>query len=491
MNVKYLSAFAVVLTLVCISCGAGSSSVSNSPPPPTSPNGKISIVSSFAGDTRTCSPTSTGCPIKPDPVIAVGPMRIVLYTRLGLTVINRNGSVAQATVDPQSFWAAAGIPGILASNVIEPHGAYDIFTHRYVITQGVGQQPGCGDLMAVSAADDPTQWKAINISGRCGDHNVTVGYDKNGIYTCEEDLTATPPGSVCAAIPAADTQWTGSGGIVTTHLVVAVTSTGGIGDGRFAPSININSSAGLSDPMVLVARPGVQIYPSGTPLLVNFRKWTWTDPNTPMLGAATSVSTGYTYYMNSFQTPPNSVTAQPNSPSVPYLSGWEGGRNIQPVIDLAGNVWFTLASDIGNENGNLGFYWFKVPVSSLTIAASGVVYDNVGSSAISYGTAAIDSNGNAYLFYEQGSTAEYWSHYVRVLPGGSSTMTAPVLLKAGGPNPITASSGQINTNTIRDGTFAAQSIDPTDLTKVWFYGQYANNPAPDVWVTWVSEVSFQ
>jgi len=36
MNVKYLSAFAVVLMLVCGSCGAGSNSVSNSPPPPTS-----------------------------------------------------------------------------------------------------------------------------------------------------------------------------------------------------------------------------------------------------------------------------------------------------------------------------------------------------------------------------------------------------------------------------------------------------------------------
>ena len=69
-------------------------------------------------------------------------------------------------------------------------------------------------------------------------------------------------------------------------------------------------------------------------------------------------------------------------------------------------------------------------------------------------------------------------------------MTAAMLLKAGGPNPINGSSTQIASNTESNGTYASQSIDPTDQTKVWFYGQYANNPAPDVWVTWVSEAGF-
>src|SRR5271166_2161428 len=444
MKLKSLVPVAIASILSCLGCGSGSGS-STTPPPPTptpTPTGQISIVSSFAGDTRACTTTGPGCGNHPDPAIGVGLTYVALYNRQGLTVYNKVGSLYQSTVSGPAFWAAAGIPGILQPNITDPRATYDIFTHRYLVVQSILSQTNCGDLLAVSAADDPTQWKAINVSGHCGDIVMTVGYDNNGVYTCEQDLASNPVGSICAAIPAADTKWSGTGNIVTSHLVVVITSAGSVGDGRYGPAININPSTGFSDPMVLISRPGVQDYPSGTPLVLNYRKWTWTDANTPVLSAATSINTGYTYYMNSLEGPPFSMTAQPNSPSVPYLNGWEGARNSQPVVDLAGNIWLTMGSDIGSENGNLGFYWFKIPVSTMTIAASGVVYDSVGSSGITYGTAAIDANGNAYFFYHQGSEAEYWSHYVRVVPSGSSTMSAATLLKAGGPNAILSSSSQ-------------------------------------------------
>lgn len=481
MHVRFLLPVAGVLALVCMAHGRGSPKDKAA-----APAGQVTIVSSFAGDTSNCPLTNyEKCGDRPDPAIAVGPAHVVLYNIQGLTVYNKDGSLFQAKTRPSAFWAAAGIQGI--TKPTDPHAAYDIFTHRYLVTQTIAPQPNCGDLLAVSAADDPTKWKAINVSGHCGDFNMWVGYDKNGVYMCEYDPASSPPGSICAAIPAADTQWSGEGNIITKHLVVVTTSSGTVGDGRYGPAININPSIGLSDPMVLVSRPAGNVVPGGIPLVLNYRKWTWTDPNTPVLSGGKTISTKYTYYMGAIQTAPHSMTVQPGS-AAPYLRGSEGGRNIQPVIDLSGNMWLTMASEIGSQLGNLGFYWFKIPVSSMKIAASGVVYDNVGSSAITYGTAAVDSKGNAYFFYLQGSASEYWSHYVRVVPAGSSTTSSATLLKAGGPNPITST--HTWSNTAANGTYAAQSIDASDQTKVWFYGQYANNPAPNIWVTWVSEVTY-
>src|SRR5271169_358641 len=166
MNVKYVLPTAFILMLVCASCGGGSGSNTVASPTPTPtptppPTGQIAIVSSFAGDTRGCATTTPqGCRDHPDPAIAVGPAYVVLFNRQGLTVYNKDGSLFQPTIYAPAFWAAAGIPGILQSNVTDPHAAYDIFTHRYLITDTIMPQANCGDLLAVSAADDPTHWKA-------------------------------------------------------------------------------------------------------------------------------------------------------------------------------------------------------------------------------------------------------------------------------------------------------------------------------------------
>ena len=481
MRVKFLLPVAVMLMLGCVSCGSGSgSSTSPTPPPAPPPIGQATIVGSFAGDTRTCTLTTPhGCTDHPDPAIGVGPSYIALFNRQGLTVLTRTGSVSQALQDPATFWANAGISGILDANVTNPRGTYDLVSHRYYVVDSINTGT-CGDLFAVSAPDDPTHWKAVNLSGTCGDLVMTVGYDSHGVYICEQLGFVQPVGSRCFAIPIADVTWTGSGTISLANMVTADMPS----EGRYAASTNFRTALAATDPAIIMSRPGVQDT-TGTPLTLNYRQWTWPSSSTPVLSpSAASISTGFTYYMDSFNAP-NSSTNQPGGSGV-YLRNWEVGRDINPVIDLSGNLWVAVGSDIGSVTGNTGFFWFRIPVSSMTISASGTVYDSVGTSQLTYATPAVDSKGNAYFFYGQGSVTEYLSHYVRVVPAGSSAMSAATLLKSGSAY-IT---GYVTSNTVSFGTTMSAQTDPVDTTKVWLYGQYAANPAPYAWTTWVSEVGY-
>lgn len=479
MNVKYLLPFAVAVTLLCASCGGGSSS-NTTPPPPPPPTGQVTIVSSFAGDTRSCSTTSPqGCLDHPDPGIGVGPSYLALFNRQGLTVLNRNGTAIQALQDAATFWANAGISGIQDANVTNPRATYDILSHRYYVVDSINAGT-CGDLFAVSAMDDPTQWKAVNLSGHCGDWVMTVGYDYHGVYICEQLSTVTPAGSRCFAIPIADVTWTGGGNINLANMVSADLPS----EGRYTASTNFRTPLAATDPAVIMSRPGLQ-NSTGTPLILNSRQWTWPTASKPVLSSSvTAISTAFTYYMDSFN-PPNSSTAQPGGQGI-YLRNWEVGRDISPVIDLSGNIWAAVGSDIGSVNGNTGFYWFRIPVSSMTVSASGTVYDSTGTSQMTFATPVVDATGNAYFFYGQGSAAEYLSHYVRVVPAGSSTMSTATLLKSGSA----VITGSVTSNTVSFGTNLSAQTDAVDTTKVWIYGQYAANPAPYVWTTWVSEVDF-
>jgi hypothetical protein len=396
-----------------------------------------------------------------------------------LTLLNRNGTVFQSLQDPATFWANAGIGGILDANVTNPRATYDILSHRYYVVDSINTGT-CGDLFAVSAMNDPTQWKAVNLSGHCGDLVMTVGYDFHGVYICEQLSNATPVGSRCFAFPIADVTWSNGGNINLANMVSVDLPS----EGRYAASTNFRTPLAATDPAVIMARPGVQDS-TGTPLVLNSRQWTWPIASKPVLSSSvTVISTAFTYCMDSFN-PPNSSTAQPGGSGI-YLRNWEVGREINPVIDLSGNLWVAMGSDIGSVSGNTGFFWFRIPVSTMTISASGTVYDSTGTSQITWATPVVDSTGNAYFFYGQGSAAEYLSHYVRVVPAGSSTMSTATLLKSGGAY-IT---GNVTSNSVALGTKMSAQTDPVDTTKVWFYGQYAANPAPYVWTTWVSEVDF-
>lgn len=470
---------AVLLLLLCVSCGGGASSNATPPPQPPPPAGQVTVVSSFAGDTRACVTNQGSCADHPDPGIGVGPSYIVLFNRQGLTVLNRNGSAFQALQAPATFWANAGVSGIQNANVTDPRATYDMLSHRYYVVGTIGSGT-CGDLFAVSAMDDPTQWKAVNLSGHCGDWLMNVGYDSHGVYICEQLNANLPVGSRCFAIPSADVAWTGSGTINLANMV----SVDLPGEGRYAAGVNFDASPAANDRGVIMARPGPQ-NSTGMPLTLNYRQWTWPSANAPVLSSSVaSIATGFTYYMDS-QNPPNSSTNQPGGSGV-YLRNWEVGRCINPVFDLSGNIWLAMGSDIGSVNGNTGFYWFKIPASTMTIVASGTVYDSAGTSQLTYATPAVDATGNAYFFYSQGSAGEYLSHYVRVVPAGSSTMSAATLLKSGSAY-IT---GGVTGNTVSFGTYMSAQTDPVDTAKVWIYGQYAANPAPYVWTTWVSEIDF-
>lgn len=474
MNKTFHLLIAVALLLLCVSCGGGSTS-STTPPPAT---GQVTIVNSFAGDTRACTTNGGSCANHPDPGIGVGPSYIALFNRQGLTVLDRTGSVVQALQAPATFWANAGIIGIQNANVTDPKATYDRLSHRYYVV-GTILSGTCGDLFAVSAMDDPTKWKAVNLSGQCGDWIMNVGYDAHGVYICEQLGGNTTVGSRCFAIPSADVAWAGGASINLAHMA----SVDLPGEGRYGPSTNFRTPLAATDPAVIMARPGPQ-NSTGMPLTLNYRQWTWPSANTPVLSSSATIATGFTYYMDS-QNPPNSSTNQPGGSGV-YLRNWEVGRNISPVFDLSGNIWLTTGSDIGSVNGNTGFFWFKIPVSSMSIVASGSVYDSAGTSQLMYSTPAVDATGNAYFFYSQGSVSEYLSHYVRVVPAGSSSMSAPTLLKAGSA----LITGGVVGNSVSFGTYMSAQTDPVDTTKVWIYGQYAGNPAPFVWTTWVSEIDF-
>ncbi len=440
----------------------------------------MSIVSSFAGDTRTCTPTNGGsCADHPDPAIGVGPSYIALFNRQGLTVLNRNGTVFQALQDPATFWSNARISGVQDADVTDPRATYDLVSHRYYVVDSIASGT-CGDLFAVSAMDDPTSWKAVNLSGRCGDLLMTIGYDYHGVYICEQLSTATTLGSRCFAIPIADVTWTNGATINLANMASVDLPS----EGRYAASTNYRTPLKPTDPAVILARVGPQ-NSTGTPLTLNFRQWTWPSANHPVLSlSVATIATGFNYYMDSGK-PPDSATNQPGGSGV-YLRNWEVSRNVNAVIDLNGNLWATMGSDIGAVTGNTGFYWFRIPLSSMTIAASGTVSDSTGTSQMTYSIPVVDSMGNAYFFYSQGSATEYLSHYVRVVPLGSSSMSAATLLKAGSAY-IT---GNVSGNTVSFGTYMSAQTDPIDTNKVWIYGQYAANAAPYQWATWVSEVGY-
>ena len=446
------------------------------------------VAQGFTGATLAQNITVGGGFIPPDTMGAVGTTQYVSILNGSFSVYNKATGAQTAFIDDDSFWSAAGATSFAGSFTGgDPRILFNANLNRWVATAFGGDRSFL-NIGVSDTADALGPWKAttfLGFNGVAGNgiaDYATLAMDRNAVYvgTNDFDSGAACPGggSFCgttlSVIPLADVF--GAGAPIVTNRAIFTQSSGGVNaanDKGFAIQ-GVNSDA--------VTTTG-KIVADG--LVTNGVGYNITNAGTAAAArGATSVLAVQNFNANADARQPDGSRTLDMLDTRISGSAWEQNGNIYFVrtvtpdtgpnvdygvarITVLNAANFSVVQEIDIGGGQYDYYQ-----PSLAISAAGVVvgYNRSGFQAA---TGNVAFMANAYTLDANGLLVFDAQHMLKY-----SENPAYSLLGSGRN---------------RWGDYSAVNVDPTDPTKFWAIGEFANfrnQRGGDGWGTWIGVVQF-
>ena len=441
------------------------------------------VVQGFAGATLVQNQTVGGGFIPPDTMGAVGTTQYVEIINGSYSVYSKATGTQLSFIDDDAFWSAAGATdfnGAAAGGYTngDPRILFDATRNRW-IASAFGGDTSFLNIAVSDTADALGPWKATTFlafngsaGGGVADYQ-TLAMDRNAVYIGTNNFDPSFIGTTLNVIPIGDifsavapnvanrAQFSQLGSSVTSTndrgFAIqgvnsnAVTTTGNIvADGAATDGVayKVNNAGGGTGVATLGAtnilaqsfqQNGKARQPDGTRNL---------DTLDTRIGSSVFEQNGKIYFTR---------TVTPNG------TDYTASR-----ITVLSATDFSVLQEIDITGGNYDYFQ-----SSLAISAAGVVvgYNRSGFQAV---TGNVSFFANAYTLDANGLLVFDATH----------------LLKQG-DNPGYALLGNGRN---RWGDYSSVSVDPTDSTKFWAIGEFANfrdqAQTLDGWATWIGVVKF-
>jgi PEP-CTERM motif len=442
------------------------------------------VVQGFEGASLAQNITVGGGFIPPDTMGAVGTTQYVSILNGSFSVYNKATGTQTAFIDDDAFWSAAGATGVVAGATTsftggDPRVLFDATRNRWIATAFGGDRSFL-NIAVSDTADALGPWKATTFLGFNGVAGAgvadyaTLAMDRNAVYIGTNDFdTAGFIGTTLNVIPIGDVF--GAAAPVVTNRAIFTQAFAGVSaatDKGFAIQGVNSNSAGTTGKVVAdgLATNGVgyDITNAGTA--------------TAARGATTVLGVQNFNANLDARQPDGSRTLDMLDTRISG-SAWEQNGKIYFVrtvtpdtgpnvdygvarITVLNATDFSVVQEIDIGGGQYDYYQ-----PSLAISAAGVVvgYNRSGFQAA---TGNVAFMANAYTLDANGLLVFDAQHMLKYSenPGYS--------LVGGGRN--------------RWGDYSAVNVDPTDSTKFWAIGEFANFRAggADGWSTWIGVVQF-
>jgi hypothetical protein len=420
----------------------------------------VQVGASFAGI------QDDGVTEPPDPVMAIGPGRLIELTNVGGRVFERNGTAVGPAFSLAAFFVPSSSPfkpGLL----FDPTIVYDSLSGRFFAAAAASDKTDPASatatrfFVAVSQTSDPSgawyQYGPIDPGANVFADFPHIGFSDDKFVVTYNAFAINNSAFLGNAYWVFDKADMTSGGAVDTFT--GSVACGALCYGSLRPAYALSAGATL-----YMAGLG-----SSTTLTV------FSVTGTP--GAANVSVAGTNLAVAAVSPPP----AAPQKDSVQTVDTSDG--RVLDAVWRQGHLWVAAGTSCGSSPALACAYYADVltatPMSVNANFTYGAADDGASGAYYYYPAITVGADGTLYSVLSRSAAGEYVSvRAFRRLPGQPPEAT--VLLKAG------QSAYVSGTTPGRWGDYYAAALDPTAPNVAWVVGQYA--AANHLWGTWLAQV---
>jgi hypothetical protein len=401
----------------------------------------------------------------PDPVMAVGPGRLIELTNVGGRVFERNGT-AVASFSLAAFFVPSA-SSFTPASLFDPTVVYDSLSGRFFAAAAASDKadPSAATatrfFVAVSQTSDPSgawyQYGPFDPGANVFADFPHIGFSDDKFAVTFNAFAINNSNFLGNAVWVFDKADMTSGGAVDTFT--ASVACGALCYGSVRPAYALSAGATL-----YMAGLG-----SSTVLTV------FSVTGTP--GAANVSISGANLAVAAVNPPP----AAPQKDSTQLIDTSDG--RVLDAVWRGGHLWVAAGAACGSSPVLACAYYADVltaaPMSVNANFTYGAADDGASGAYYFFPAITVGGDGTLYSVLSRSSATEYVSvRAFRRLPGQPAEAT--LLLKAGQSAYVSGASPG------RWGDYYAAAPDPTAANVVWVVGQYA--AANHLWGTWIAQV---
>lgn len=434
-----------------------------------------SVTASFKGTDLTDNITVGGGFIPPDTMGAVGTTQFVSILNGSYSVFDKATGVRTSFIDDDVFWNNAGATGVAGSFTGgDPRILFNATAGRWVATAFGGDRSFL-NIGVSDTADASGSWKAttfLGFNGAAGDgvaDYATLAMDRNAVYVGTTDFDPGFEGSTLNVIPLADVF--GAGAPVVSNRAIFLSRAPFATDLGYAQQ-GVMSQSGSSTGLVVADG-----------ILSNGVAFKVTNAALGSAGAAVSSRTDFAMQGDIkgnllARQPDGSRTLDTLDSRLSSIAYEHNGKiyltrtvttaaqdyTVSRVTVLDAST-FAVLQQFDIDDGNYDHYQSAIAVNGNGAVVS---YNRSGFDAA---TGNITVMANAYTLDANGLLVFDAQHILKVSENNGYSLGA---------------------SRNRWGDYAQVTIDPTDASKFWLIGEYANfRPSgSDGWSTWIGEITF-
>ena len=417
---------------------------------------QFTVGTNFTGMTLTDAIGLGTASIPPDTMGAVGPNHIVEFVNQGVTVFNKDGSVAVPTISMDQFFLDAGLADV-AQGTFDPRIIYDPTVDRWFVAAIDTVAAGANNIyLAVSNTSDPTAgFQGLRFVGdsvdniRFNDFDM-LGVDADGLYISTNNFGGPAGFDVSVfSIPKSDL-------LAPVPTVANMTRFENLDVTTFGESIQPAVDFGPSD--------GVAQF-LGT-LLGGGTELTRSDVMGAGGGAA-SINLGTPVTVPFYAPGPGGRQPNPGlNPLIPPTPRFHSN-----VIEIGDSLW--AVHDVLGTSGNSAARWYEIDANTNTVLQTGLIEDP----NLDFVSASINVNpaGAVVIGFTgsgPGQFASSMAAFGTTDGGGVTTFQTPIVLAAGTANYQLLDGFGRN----RWGDYSATVVDPADPNTFWTFQELVVGP---------------
>jgi hypothetical protein len=422
--------------------------------------------------------------VPPDPIVAVGPNHLVAAVNAKFGIFSKSGSLLFQTT--AESWFSNVLPNIAAlGGAFDPKVIYDPAAGRWILVYlATDDKTESWVLLSVSNTSDPTgNWCNIPVrgdrngntpSGNWSDYEG-VGLDNQAVYITTNQFQMTPAGD-------GKFQYARLRIIPKSQLYGACTSSSYFDFWDLTDPVSTNERPFTLRPAFTFGTPGVEYLVNNSPFDTStyFTLWSLTNPlsGSPSLMAQNVPVTASTAPPNADQFGGTGGTSDCPAPCLIDT----GDERLLDAVYRNGSVWVShnIAGGTGDAYSRARYVRIGVGgpptvLEDLSFGADGCWYY--------YPAIALDQNNGLGMVFTRSCTSEYASVRYTGRAASDTTLQGSTQLKAGETNYLRPASGKN-----RWGDYSGAAVDPTDPSKIWFFGEYAASTVNN-WGTWAGQVA--